>query len=578
MDNEAKILDSAARRLHDGEGNAEFVGNVQEWAGVVDGATLHSLLPLAVACLLLHEMWTSTQENRAFRVFSVILRIVGCGALLAGYGRLVGLLTGVLGGAGAWPGDAMLTDGLRETVDARMETFAGLSIDEAMDALPHFLLWIVFFMVDCLCAFFAYAVIFLLTKFQALMLIIFISAGKTCIVLSLVPGVGLAKTWARALATLAAWGWMGGLVFSAVGGLDIPVLQYSHSVRIDWHFQIWIFYILLGIFGASIPKLVSMLSSGAVSGAPSILGAMGGVYAGLKLTKMGAKLGAGTARATAGAARLGKRGLGKMDSATGGYGSRALGKMQRINADAGRAIGDASKTAARSGAAAVGRAGDKVIGQPVRSAALSAAVRSGRVGGGATPSSPLSSPVPRFAESPGAVSRAARKQGDWDVSAKEKTPEQWHDEGWRSADTAGPVARPKSKPGYSSHRVTSGWNADGKDQYARWVQVPNKVHGPVQRSSAARGGSQAQSVRAGQVGAQVPTQKTVSSIVRSSAASPQSAPAEPRPSGSEVSSALHREQRADDFHGDGWVSPPEVPPEPTPAKPPMPRRGGKQER
>ena len=581
MENEAKVIDQAARLLHSGEGNEEFVSNVHEWTGIVNGATLHSLLPLAVACLLLHEMWFSTQENRAFRVWPVLLRIVGCGALLAGYGRVVGLLTGLLGGAGAWPSDSLLIDGLKTTAERRMETFAGVEFDDLMGVLGHFLLWILLFMVDCFTAFFAYAVIFLLTKFQALMLVIFIAAGKTCIVLSLVPGVGLAKTWARALATLAAWGWMGGLVFSAVGGLNINVVQSSHSINIGWHFQLWIFYILLGIFAASIPKLVGMLASGAVSGAPSIAGALGAAYAGVKLSKAGVKLGAGTAKVTAGAAKLGGAGLQKLDGATGGHGGRALNKAKRVG---NTPVGQVASAAG----AAAGAAANRVAGAPVRSAAMSVAMRSGGVGSGAqSPASPISSPAPLMAQAPGAVARSAKAAGSWDVPAGEKSSEQWHDEGWRS--TNGPSARPKAQPGYSSHKVTSGWDANGKDQYQRWVQVPNKMHGPVAPTekptaggTSGMAGAKSLSAQAlagapqpGRVGSTAPSPKTVGKIANESASSVSSRPVERPPSRSDISSAIERANEEESGGRSGAVYANSTP---APTPPVSLRRGGKQER
>lgn len=272
-----QLVRTAAEHLSQGtEGSAEFVEQVSGWSDALDAASLVGLLPVAITLMILHEMYFSTTDNRAPRIGWMLLRIIGFGACLAGYDRIVGLLTGLVGGASAWPDPGDLITPLENGLRVNMDLIGLMKVNNLGDTLGPFLIWAMLFMVDCMLALFAVVVVTVLVKIQALLLVIFVASGKTCLILSIMPGVGLGKSWAKAVATVAAWGAMGGVVYSAVGFTGGRFSNFAASSNIQAHFQIWLAYALIGIFFMSIPKLVGALASGSMTAAPGLAAAIGG--------------------------------------------------------------------------------------------------------------------------------------------------------------------------------------------------------------------------------------------------------------------------------------------------------------
>ena len=276
----AELTQIAAEHLSQGiEGSEAFVQNVGQWNDSIDTANLNGLLPLAIAFLILHEMYFSTSENRPPRIWWMLLRIAGFGACLVSYGRIVSLLTGLVGG-GSWPDSGNLIAPLDFALDAQITNLSNVGWGNMAEFSIQAIVWAALFFIDCFMALIALLIVTVIVKGQALALLIFITAGKTCLILSIMPGVGIAKSWAKAVATVAAWSFMAKIVYSAVGALSPSLGHYAASTSVAAHMQIWLAYGLLAVFTLLIPKLVSALVSGGMSVVPGMGVALaGGMFA-----------------------------------------------------------------------------------------------------------------------------------------------------------------------------------------------------------------------------------------------------------------------------------------------------------
>ena len=345
----ADLTTTAAEHLSQGvEGSEDFVAQVAQWSDTIDTASLTGLLPVAIAMLILHEMYYATSDNRAPRVWWMFLRIVGFGACLAGYDRVVGMLTGLVGG-GNWPEPGDLIAPLDYALQAQLRQLDAVDMGNFGELGLEFFIWAMLFAIDCMLALLAFIIVTVMMKGQALALIIFIAAGKTCLILSIMPGVGIAKSWAKVVATVAAWSFMAQIVFSAVGVANPALANWAGSTSVTAHMQIWLAYGMLAVFTASIPKLVGSLVSGGMSAAPGLGMAIGGAIMGAKMMSPGSPNIRGRAQS------LNEKGgelAGKAISRTGGKVARTAGNAERA---AGIAMYGAGQASANRISSAVGR-------------------------------------------------------------------------------------------------------------------------------------------------------------------------------------------------------------------------------
>lgn len=250
----------------------------------LDHAAVYGFLPLALALLILHEHYRATSEGGLFRLGHVAARSVAVVGLLLGYGRIVGLLTGVAGAGGGWmTGDdfSRRIGNVGEQIHQAWWSCGGL--DDLGDFLAILFIW----SVTVFCAFLAFVSNLLLSKCQAILIMIFLAAGKTCITVSLVPGVGVGKSWARALAQVAGWSFVAGILLTNLApraghtksliGADLATVDYLALLRLAGG------YLVLTVFTLAVPKITSSLFSGAVGAAPGVMGALAMGFAGAKM-------------------------------------------------------------------------------------------------------------------------------------------------------------------------------------------------------------------------------------------------------------------------------------------------------
>ena len=285
---DAVVQDLLAQAASQAALGAEAGSRIQQQFGVwqtsADTVAVHGLLPLALTLLILHELYESSSQDRPYRVRMVLIRTAVIAGLLLSYGLVVGLITSATGGQGEMASWSRIMGPVETGYKFRMRFGApGLS------NLPSFLIWLLFFGLLAFCALLAYTAALLLSLAQATLLGIILVLGKTCIVVSLVPGVGLGKAWARFLAMIAAWSAVAGAVSSVVlndtvfggnayklGSTDYVLLLKSAGA-----------YLVFTIFTLAVPKITSAVFAGAGSMAPGVAGAIGlglaGAWRGAKM-------------------------------------------------------------------------------------------------------------------------------------------------------------------------------------------------------------------------------------------------------------------------------------------------------
>jgi hypothetical protein len=239
------------------------------------------LYPLALAILIFHENFQAATGDGRFRVAYVLGRAAAIAALIHpwGYGRLCGLITYAAGGHGGWlSGDALL-DQVSKTVDGLKGAWTdyagddpgiGDSISALINILPLVGIWLV--LVCCLLL--AYIAGVLLGLSQAVLLSILLAVGKTCITVSLVPGVGLGGSWARSLAKVAAWSTVAAIV-TALMTHTMPDLRgmvrnlgYTRMLRTSGQF------VVLAICTFAVPVITERIFSGAAPAGNAALDAV----------------------------------------------------------------------------------------------------------------------------------------------------------------------------------------------------------------------------------------------------------------------------------------------------------------
>src|SRR5262249_33622723 len=141
----------------------------------------------------------ATTEGSAFRLNYVLGRTIVVVGLVLSYGQICRLITSVAGAGGGWLSTAEYYD-LSEW--DRSKEALGQAWDSS--SMADFVVIALIWMVTMISALFAFIASTLLSLSQAVLITILLGLGKICLVASLVPGVTVAKGWARALAQVAA--------------------------------------------------------------------------------------------------------------------------------------------------------------------------------------------------------------------------------------------------------------------------------------------------------------------------------------------------------------------------------------
>jgi hypothetical protein len=177
------------------------------------------LFPLALALLIFHENFQAGTGDGRFRVGYVLGRAAAVAALIHPwtYGRLCGLITFAAGGHGGWLSSDALLGSVTKSVDGlkgAWTDFAGddPGVSDSFSALVNILPLVGIWLVLVCSLLFAYIAGVLLSLSQAVILSILLAVGKTCITVTLVPGVGLGSSWARSVAKVAAWSTVAGII------------------------------------------------------------------------------------------------------------------------------------------------------------------------------------------------------------------------------------------------------------------------------------------------------------------------------------------------------------------------------
>ena len=274
------------------------------------------LFPLALALLIFHENFQAGTGDGRFRVAWVLGRAAAIAALIHPwtYGRLCGLITYAAGGHGGWlSSDALLgsvtksVDGLRGAWTDYVGDDPGIS--DSFSALINMLPLVGIWLVLVCSLLFAYIAGVLLSLSQAVILSILLAVGKTCITVTLVPGVGLGSSWARSLAKVAAWSTVAGIVTAlmvhAMPDLREMVRNMAYTAMLRTAGQ----FVVLAICTFAIPEITERIFSGAAPAGNAALAAVSKGWHGARTM--------GRAVSTSGSART--------DSSEGSGGSWAQG-------------------------------------------------------------------------------------------------------------------------------------------------------------------------------------------------------------------------------------------------------------
>lgn len=250
------------------------------------------LLPLCLALLILHENHRAVTEGGVFRLGHVLGRAVAIVAIVLSYDQVCGLITGVAGAGGGWVSGDQYLDHVGNSNQALGSAWTNIVSDDSWvgvkwDNLPRFLALLFIWVIVMITALFAYVSGLLLSMSQAVLLTIIAAVGKTCIVVSLVPGVGVGKSWARSLAQVAAWSTIAGVISTLVlaGSGNIQGLVASGNLL--GLLKASAEFVIVGVCMLAVPAISSRILSGGGQVAVGVAGALAVGYAGAKMAAGG---------------------------------------------------------------------------------------------------------------------------------------------------------------------------------------------------------------------------------------------------------------------------------------------------
>ncbi len=256
----------------------------------LDHATYYGILPLAFAILVLTENFRAQSEGTPFRVASVVGRAVAVVALLLGYGTLCRLITGLAGAGSGWMNTDHLGTVVQDSGAALSSAWSNLNQGhehwwEDFSSIGPFFELLFIWLIVVVCALFAYVVGLLLSMAQAVLLAILLAVGKTCITMSLLPGVSLGKSWAKLLAQVAAWSTIAGIISALIVSKATSIKYLIAGAELLPLLKAAAQFVILGVCTLYVPKITSAIFAGASSAAPGVLGSLAAGWAGARLAQ-----------------------------------------------------------------------------------------------------------------------------------------------------------------------------------------------------------------------------------------------------------------------------------------------------
>ena len=249
------------------------------------------LLPLAIVLLILHENYEASVGGRAFRVTALLVRVAVFTALTSpyGYGLICSLITGAAGGGSGWLKTSAIGDAVQHSIDGLGKGFEQAAGEDPgisdyaraiLLILPLLGLWL-FLMASIVCAYIAGL---LLSLSQSVLLALLLAVGKTCLTVSIVPGIGLAGGWAKSLAKVAAWSTVASLITGLMFGVLSPDLT-GIVANSQYRTMLWATaqFMVLAVLMFSVPSVTERIFSGAAAHGNGALEAIGGAFLGARM-------------------------------------------------------------------------------------------------------------------------------------------------------------------------------------------------------------------------------------------------------------------------------------------------------
>jgi hypothetical protein len=280
----ATLLDKAGRVIDDAAGatssaTAQASHAIAELVKLMHSADRFAqfwLLPLCLALLIVYEHYRAAIDGAPFRVRHVLVRTGAVVALILGYSKLCGLITGVAGGGSGWmtSNDYLhLFDRGADSLGTAWKNLGGLS------DMPKFIGIVIVWVILMISVLFAYISGALLGLIQAVTLSLLVGLGKTCIIMSLVPGVGLGKSWARSLAQVAAWSTVGGVILGLMSHKNVTIAQLIVSGDMLPLLKASAHFIILALMTLAVPLITAKLFSGGAAGLGEVMVGLGAAAA-----------------------------------------------------------------------------------------------------------------------------------------------------------------------------------------------------------------------------------------------------------------------------------------------------------
>jgi hypothetical protein len=276
-----RLLDKSAQALAGRPDAAtQLSQQFHQAAGYSTELAHFGLLPLCLALLVLHEQYRAATDGSNFRIASVLGRTAVVAAAIVAYGKLCALITGIAGAGGHWMASSEILGGVEQSSNAVGDAWEKLG---GLSDWPKFALLLLMSFILLCATLLAYVAGLLISVCQGAILAILLIVGKPCIAVSLVPGVGVAKSWARALGQVAAWSTVAGILSRLLGSRHAEVQKLIADGQILPMLKAAAEFIIFAVSMLSVPKIVSMIFSGAVTAVSgSMTGALMAAYVGAK--------------------------------------------------------------------------------------------------------------------------------------------------------------------------------------------------------------------------------------------------------------------------------------------------------
>lgn len=238
-------------------------------ATTIDHATLYGLFPVCLCFLVVHEHYRALSEGGAFRVGPMFAKVLAVTTLYLNYGRLCSVL--LMFGGGGWMASDTYTAVVNGSNTALGHSWGTVSLLDLSSWGEFAVVFVSWFLVVA-STLFAYIASYLLSLEQQALSMILLSLGKTALIVSLVPGVTVGKSWARYLASVAAWSTVAGAITALLryrgGDIGTLMAQGDLVALLKAVAQ----FVVLGICMLRVPQITSQLVGAGSSVGAAALG------------------------------------------------------------------------------------------------------------------------------------------------------------------------------------------------------------------------------------------------------------------------------------------------------------------